>query len=131
MKTKKMANVMRGVSSVTASVLALSVLGTGIAESYRKNLDDVLQTTSYVTSTDKDAARFVSDYDTIEDMAAAAKDIAVKEGEEGTVIMKNDNDVFPLAANGTVALFGLAAYAPYPYNSGDLRAGNDDAVDLL
>ncbi len=130
MKTKKMSNLMRGFSSVTASVLAISVLGTSIADSYRKNLDDFLGTSSYVTSTDADSARFVSDYDTIEDMAAAAKDIAIREGEEGTVIMKNDNDVFPIATN-SVALFGLAAYAPYPYNSGDLKAGNDDAVDLL
>lgn len=130
MKTKKMSNLMRGLSSVTASVLALSVLGTSIADSYRKNLDDFLGTSSYVTSTDADSARFVSDYDTIEDMAAAAKDLAIREGEEGTVIMKNDNGVFPIAT-GTVALFGLAAYAPYPYNSGDLKAGNDDAVDLL
>ena len=50
---KKISNVMRGVSSVTASVLALSVLGTGIANSYRKNLDEQLGTTSYVTSTDE------------------------------------------------------------------------------
>ena len=127
---KKISNVMRGVSSVTASVLALSVLGTGIANSYRKNLDEQLGTTSYVTSTDEASARFVKDYSTIEDMAAAAKDIAVREGEEGTVIMKNDNNVFPIAATQKVALFGMAAYAPYPYNSGDLRAGNDDAVDL-
>lgn len=127
---KKISNVMRGVSSVTASVLALSVLGTGIANSYRKNLDEQLGTTSYVTSTDEASARFVKDYSTIEDMAAAAKDIAVREGEEGTVIMKNDNNVFPIAATQKVALFGMAAYAPYPYNSGDLRAGNADAVDL-
>lgn len=130
MKMRKMANVMRGVASVTASVLTLSTVGSGIADSYRKNLDDVLGTTSYVTSTDKDSARFISDYETAEDMAAAAKDIAVREGEEGTVVMKDDNEVLPLQTN-KVALFGLAAYAPYPYNSGDLKAGNDDAVDLL
>ena len=28
-------------------------------------------------------------------------------------------------------LFGLAAYAPYPYAAGDLKAGNADAVDLV
>lgn len=130
MRNKKMANAMRGVASVTASLLTLSILGTSIADSYRKNLDDVLGTTSYVISNDKDNARFVSDYGTIEEMAAAAKDIAVREGEEGTVIMKNDNDVLPLNTE-SVALFGLAAYAPYPYNAGDLRGGNEDAVDLL
>lgn len=33
-------------------------------------------------------ARFKTDYATIEDMAAAARDIAIREGEEGTVVMK-------------------------------------------
>ncbi|MBQ6409576.1 MAG: hypothetical protein IJJ64_16285, partial [Butyrivibrio sp.] len=131
MKTKKLVPAMRGVSALAASMLVLSSLGANVAETYRKNLDDVLGTQSYVTSTDGENARFVSDYKTIEDMAAAAKDIAIREGQEGTVIMKNDNDVLPLAQGREVALFGLAAYAPYPYNAKDFRGGNDDSVELL
>lgn len=129
MKAKKLLPVMRGLSAVTASVLTLSLLGTSIADTYRTNLDDVLGTQSYVTVSDAESARFKSDYSTIEEMMAAAKDIAVREGEEGTVVMKNDNNALPLT--DTVALFGLAAYAPYPYTSGDLKAGNEDAVDLV
>ena len=131
MRAKTFAPVMRGISAIMACLLVLSIVGTGLADSYRSALDSFLGTTSYVTSTDEDAARFKSDYATIEDMAAAAKALAIKEGEEGTVIMKNDNGALPLASDGTVALFGLAAYAPYPYTSGDLKAGNEDAVDLL
>ena len=131
MKAKRIAPVMRGLSAVMASVLALSVVGTGIAEGYRSALDGFLGTSSYVTITDEDSARFQSDYATIDEMKAAAKNIAIKEGEEGTVIMKNDNDVLPLSSDTTVALFGLAAYAPYPYTSGDHKAGNADAVDLV
>lgn len=130
MKEKKLSPVMRGISAAMASVLTLAITGTSVADTYRSNLDDVLGTQSYVTSSDKDSARFKSDYDTIEDMMAAAKDIAIREGEEGTVVMKNDNDVLPLNT-AKVALFGLAAYAPYPYTSGDLKGGNEDAVDLV
>lgn len=122
---------MRGMSAITASVFTLSFLGTSVADTYRTNLDDVLGTQSYVTVTNEDSVRFKSDYNTIEEMMAAAKNIAVREGEEGTVVMKNDNQALPLAPGGAVALFGLAAYAPYPYSSGDLKAGNEDAVDLL
>ena len=111
MRAKRFAPVMRGLSAVTASVMALSIVGADIADGYRARIDDFLGTQSYVTNTDEDAARFVSDYETIDDMKAAAKDIAVREGEEGTVIMKNDNNVLPLAGK-SVALFGLAAYAP-------------------
>lgn len=131
MKAKKLSPVMRGIAAAMASVLTLSIIGTSVADTYRTNLDDVLGTQSYVTSSNTDSARFQSDYGTIEEMMAAARDIAVREGEEGTAVMKNDNDVLPLAPDTTVALFGLAAYAPYPYNSGDLKAGNEDAVDLL
>ena len=131
MKAKRFASAMRGLAAIMASVLVLSIVGTGIADSYRARLDDFLGTQSYVTITDADAARFVSDYATIDEMKAAARDIAIREGEEGTVIMKNDNNVLPLASGQTVALFGLAAYAPYPYTSGDHKAGNADAVDLV
>lgn len=48
-----------------------------------------------MTINDDSAARFKTDYATIEDMAAAARDIAIREGEEGTVVMKNDNGVLP------------------------------------
>ena len=41
------------------------------------------------------------------------------------------NYALPLAEGANVALFGLAAYAPYPYAAGDLRGGNDDAVELM
>nr|WP_297706585.1 glycoside hydrolase family 3 N-terminal domain-containing protein [uncultured Butyrivibrio sp.] len=131
MRTKKLVSTARGISALAASMLVLSTLGADVAETYRKNLDDVLGTTSYVTSTDSDSARFVSDYATIEEMAAAAKEIAIREGQEGTVVMKNDNDVLPLSGTTEVALFGLAAYAPYPYNAKDFRGGNEDSVELL
>ncbi len=130
MKTNKLAAIMRGLCAIMAVLFVIATVGTTIADGYRSALDSVLGTQSFITNTDEDAARFKSDYATIEEMAAAAKDIAVREGEEGTVIMKNDNNVLPLATK-EVVLFGLAAYAPYPYASGDLKAGNEDAVDLV
>lgn len=131
MSIKKMTPLFRGLSAACGSVLVLTTIGSTIIESYRAYLDNFLGTTSYVTNTDSEDARFVSDYDTIEDLASAAKDIAIREGEEGTVIMKNDNNVLPLSEGKQIALFGLAAYAPYPYASGDLKGGNEDAVDLV
>ena len=76
MKAKRIAPVMRGLSAVMASVLALSVVGTGIAEGYRSALDGFLGTSSYVTITDEDSARFQSDYATIDEMKAEIAEIA-------------------------------------------------------
>lgn len=131
MKSQKRVSLFRGLAALMACLFVLASLGTGIVDSYRNQIDGMLGTNSYVTINDENAARFKKDYATIEEMAAAAKNIAIREGEEGTVIMKNDNGVLPLSKDNEVVLFGIAAYAPYPYANGDLKAGNADAVDLV
>ena len=125
MKAKKFTPAMRGLAALITCLMVLSIVGTGVANTYRGALDDTLGTESYVTINDDSAARFKTDYATIEDMAAAARDIAIREGEEGTVVMKNDNGVLPLKANANVALFGLAAYNVY-----GPKGGNADAASL-
>ena len=130
-KSKKLASLFKGLAALLACLLVFASVGTGIIEGYRGSLDSVLGTESYRTVEDASTAVFKSDYATIEEMAAAAKDIAIREGEEGTVVMKNDNAALPLSKGANVVLFGLAAYAPYPYSSGDLKGGNADAVDLV
>ena len=125
MKAKKFTPAMRGLAALMTCLRVLSIVGTGVANTYRGALDDTLGTESYVTINDDSAARFKTDYATIEDMAAAARDIAIREGEEGTVVMKNDNGVLPLKANANVALFGLAAYNVY-----GPKGGNADAASL-
>lgn len=125
MKAKKFTPAMRGLAALMTCLMVLSIVGTGVANTYRGALDDTLGTESYVTINDDSAARFKTDYATIEDMAAAARDIAIREGEEGTVVMKNDNGVLPLKANANVALFGLAAYNVY-----GPKGGNADAATL-
>ena len=125
MKAKKFTPAMRGLAALMTCLMVLSIVGTGVANTYRGALDDALGTESYVTINDDSAARFKTDYATIEDMAAAARDIAIREGEEGTVVMKNDNGVLPLKANANVALFGLAAYNVY-----GPKGGNADAASL-
>lgn len=125
MKAKKFTPAMRGLAALMTCLMVLSIVGTGVANTYRGALDDTLGTESYVTINDDSAARFKTDYATIEDMAAATRDIAIREGEEGTVVMKNDNGVLPLKANANVALFGLAAYNVY-----GPKGGNADAASL-
>ena len=125
MKAKKFTPAMRGLAALMTCLMVLSIVGTGVANTYRGALDDTLGTESYVTINDDSAARFKTDYATIEDMAAAARDIAIREGEAVTVVLKNDNGVLPLKANANVALFGLAAYNVY-----GPKGGNADAATL-
>ena len=111
-----------------ASITVATVVGGSITNSYRSTIDGVFGTSSYVPVVGE--STFEKKSKTIDEMIEAAKEVAVKEGQEGTVLLKNDNGVLPLAAKQKVALFGIGAYATFPYLSGDLKAGNADAVDL-
>lgn len=123
MAKKEKQAVWRGLSAVMSSLLVVSTLGYGIADTWRGQVDAALGTQSYVTNTTD--AKYVSSYTKAEDLMKAAKELAVREGAEGTVIMKNENGVLPLSKNSTVALFGGAAYRPYMS-----AAGNSDQVLL-
>ena len=128
MKRRTLNSLAVGLTATFASFLAVSVIGGQIANSYRANIDSALGTKSYVTV--EGEGRFNKKFTTIDQMINAARAVSVKEGQEGTVLMKNDNAVLPLAAKSKVALFGIGAYATFPYLAGDLKAGNADAIDL-
>lgn len=131
-KVTKYKPLFRGLTATMATLLAVSTAGYAVADAWRTQVDDVLGTESYVIATDPENAQYKSDYATAAEMMAAAKAHSIKQGEEGTVIMQNDNDVFPLSTSTPLALFGAAAYSPYPTTMvGDLKAGNADRVDLV
>lgn len=118
-----------GLTATMASLLAVSLATTGIANSYRSQIDGALGTSSYKTVQDEENARFKKSYSKVDDFMAAVKDHAIRQGEEGTAIMKNDNAALPLAQGKKIALFGVGAWAPYQA-SNDLKANNEDCVYL-
>ena len=73
MKSKKLAAVMRGIAAITACVLVLSSVGTGIANGWRTALDGFLGTNSFVTISDEEAARSEKECVTVEGTAGAAR----------------------------------------------------------
>jgi beta-glucosidase len=123
MFNKKRTKLYRGLSAVMLSGVVFSALGYGIANTWRSTVDSALGTKSYVTNTTD--AKYTSTYKSTTDLMNAAKALSVREGAEGTVIMKNSDNVFPLSKTGKVALFGAAAYNPYMS-----AAGNTDQVKL-
>ena len=111
MRAKKLAPVMRGLSAITASVMALSIVGADIADGYRARIDDFLGTQSYVTNTDEDSARFVSDYATFEEMKAAkaARHQVVPTGKQLTLqqkqsLLKSTSCFLLYASHSTVSV---------------------------
>ena len=127
---KKLLPLWRGLAAVMLSLLIIFALGYGIADTWRSTVDGALGTFSYITVEDEDAVRFKSDYSTAKEMMDAAKAHSIKQGREGFVNMKNDNDALPLKKDKKIALFGAAAWKPFMQSSGDLKAGNSDRVNL-
>lgn len=128
MKKRRLNALAVGLTATFASLMAVTIVGGSLANSYRGTIDGLFGTSSYVPVVGE--GKFEKKFKTIDEMIAAARKVAVKEGQQGTVLMKNDNAALPLAANSKVALFGIGAYATFPYLSGDLKAGNEDAIDL-
>ncbi len=133
---KKLMPLWRGLTAVFATLLAFFIIGSEVANTYRSQIDAALGTHSFEINRDEGATKYKSDYETADDFIAAIKANAVRQGEEGTVIMKNDNNALPLPspASTKLALFGGAAYIPYQGvgAAGGLVASSQyDGVDLV
>ncbi len=123
---KKRIPLFSGLTAATFSIAIIATLGYGIADTWRSTVDSVLGTSSYVTDTSNQ--KFVSDYSSASDMMNELKAVSVAEGEEGTALLKNENNALPLTSGATINLWGGASYNPY---RGMNQAGNSDAVDLV
>lgn len=114
---KKSARVWRGLAAVTASLLALVIGGTSIANANAAFLNVRLGTSNYKyvdpEGEDANTTYFSSEYDSIKDVVAAKEALAEEISEEGTVLLKNDNNALPLnKSTEKVTLWGLNSHSP-------------------
>jgi beta-glucosidase len=114
----------RGLSTLTASLLAISVAAGPIVESYRTDIDKFLGTKSSEMVTDnvegEDLYTYTSDYSSTTELLDAIEDLGERMSEEGTVLLKNENNALPLSSDETqkVSLLGFSSY--YPVQGGDM-----------
>ena len=132
----------RGLSAFTAMVLTLSIVGTGVVNDHRTDIDKFLGTSSTRVVTDEEVDTsemytYTSDYANTTELVTAMADIGERMSEEGSVLLKN-NGALPLTADeiGKVSLLGFSSYFP---NKGAILGptaaenhGTDaDTVDLV
>lgn len=132
----------RGLTTVTASVLALALSAQPLVNANRTDIDKFLGTQSSKIVTDdsgekQDLFTYKSDYTSTTQLLDAIEDLGERMSEEGTVLLKN-NGALPLTAGekGKVSLLGFSSY--YPVRGGIMGSsfianqGTDaDTVDLV
>ena len=132
----------RGATTTRATFLGLTLAAAPIVESFRTDIDKFLGTSSSVLVTDdtsdENLYTYTSDYSSTTELLQAIQDVGERMSEEGTVLLKNDNDALPLTSDETqkVTLLGFSNY--FPVQGGDMgsslteNSGTDaDTVDFV
>lgn len=140
-KKKSGRRVWRGVTTATASLLALSVCASTVVDGFRTDIDKFLGTKSTKLVTEDtdgvDLYTFKSDYTSTTDLLHGIQDVGERMSEEGSVLLKN-NGALPLTKDETqkITLLGFSSY--YPVQGGDMgssfiaNTGTDaDTVDMV
>lgn len=134
-------NLWRGLTNLTASLLTVSVAAGPVVDSYRTDIDKFLGTKSsamVTDSTDEDLYTYKSDYSSTTELLDSIEDLGERMSEEGTVLLKNENNALPLSKDETqkLSLLGFSSY--YPVQGGDMGSslsvnkGTDaDTVDFV
>lgn len=141
-------NLWRGLSTCTASLLAVSLAAGPLVDSYRTDIDKFLGTKSSMMVTEntdgEELYTYKSDYSSTTELLDSIEDLGERMSEEGTVLLKNENNALPLSKDETqkVSLLGFSSY--YPVQGGDMgssltvngsmdgNAGTDaDTVDFV
>ena len=113
----------RGMSAITASLLAFSISVGGVIDSFRTDIDKFLGTksTQFMTETTdnlEDLYKYKSEYSSTTELLQAIKGLGERMNEEGSVLLKN-NGALPLSEDEItkVSLLGFSSY--YPVQGGD------------
>ncbi len=107
----------RGLSTVTASLLAVSVGGASIVNANLAFINTRLGTSSYEYvniegADDATSTYFTSDYKSVAEVVDAKIALAEQISAEGTVLMKNTDSALPLAADTKITLWGMNSVKP-------------------
>ncbi len=116
--------VWRGLTTLTASTLSLSIVAAPIVDGFRTDIDKFLGTSSTKLVTDEtadgeSAYTYQSDYKSTTELLDAIEALGEEMNEEGSVLLKN-NGALPLTKEETqkVSLLGFSSY--YPVMGGDM-----------
>lgn len=135
MNSPKSLRVFRGITSLGLVIFLLFAMFYPIADGYRSTLDSYLGTTSAKLVSEGDGTNlyaYESDYSTSQELVDAHFRLNERIQEEGTVLLKNENNALPLSADGNikVTLFGMRSHMPQYGGSIGAAVNKQQAVGL-
>ena len=116
-KSRRKQRLWRGLTALTAALLALALTGSTIVDGFRTDIDKFLGTASTRVVTENtdisEIYTFATDYKTTSELVKAIADVGERMSEEGTVLLKN-NGALPLTSEekGKISLLGFSSYKP-------------------
>ena len=128
----KISNLWRGLTALLALVLCLTTFGTSLAFTREGDVNLFLGTLPPALAVTDDTNYYPSDYASMDEMRAALKAYLIESQEEGSVLLRNENNALPLSASASVTLFGFAAATPaYHGGSGGPPSTGINLYDAL
>lgn len=117
MKNKTKGGACRGLSAVFLSLFIMSMCLNSVANANSAILNRELGTTNYITKkaqdSDADTAYYKAEFDSVEQLEEAKRQLAADLAAEGSVLLKNREEALPLdAGNETVTVWGLNSLFP-------------------
>ena len=126
-------SMLRGGIAVSSSLFAALLAAMPVANAWRGQIDSALKTSSYKTT---DGTRYSSIYSTTDELVAEHKRLGEQAGEESVVLLKNKDNVLPLAKASAdqpkITLFGMGSeYTKFGGNMGSSSSGVTSLYDGL
>ncbi len=122
----------RGLTIVSAFLLAGSITASSMLEKYSTQMDQVFGTVSSKTEYEKldssdqsDPWNYKSQFKTAKEAVEGYKEFSIREAQETFALLKNENNALPLKKKAKVTLMGVRSYAPvYGNSSGSIADKN-------
>lgn len=125
-------NLWRGLCTLLVLVFSVTMFGQSLAFTREGDVNLFLGTLPPAVQATGDTNYHPSNYASMDEMRAALKDYLIESQVEGSVLLRNENNALPLAANASVTLFGFAAATPvYHGGSGGPPATGVNLYDAM
>ena len=119
----KKSNIWRGLTALLSLVLCLTSFGTALAFTREGDVNLFLGTLPPAQSVTDDTNYYPSAYSTKEEMREDLRKHIIETQEEGSVLLRNENNALPISSSSSVTLFGYSAVTPV-YHGGSGGPGN-------